>query len=44
METVTAREAKNTFFMRMVERADKEMEAGDFTDGEMFMKEIIDGI
>jgi prevent-host-death family protein len=84
MDTVTAREAKNTFgdtllkavrspvritrngkpiavmlsvenylhseelklaeLRRMAERADKEMEAGDFTDGEMFMKEIIDGI
>jgi prevent-host-death family protein len=84
MQTVTAREAKNTFgdtllralrspvqitrngkpiavlmsvenyrqteelkmaaLKHMVEQADREMEAGNFTDGELFMKEIIDGI
>jgi prevent-host-death family protein len=84
METITAREAKNTFgdtivkalrspvqitrngkpivvmmsmenyhqaeqlklaeLRRMVEQADKELEAGDFLDGELFMKDLIGGI
>jgi prevent-host-death family protein len=84
METVTAREAKNTFgntliralqspvqitrngkpiavlmsmdnyrqteelklaaLKRMVDQADRELEAGDFTDGESFMQELRNGI
>jgi prevent-host-death family protein len=84
METVTAREAKNTFgntlimalqspvqitrngkpiavlmsmdnyrqteelklaaLKRMVDQADRELEAGDFTDGESFMRELRKGI